>query len=123
MEVGLGNRAPPDRTTVTVTVWPDDQRRAEASVETERQDAGNRAVFVARPIFDGEGTWLVRVRLVGPAASDDVTFPLEVTPPYPPWIAYIWCLVPLIALCALWATGVRRQAQVPAPAARGSAQP
>jgi hypothetical protein len=111
IETAIRDLPPPPGTEVIVTAWPADDPQATTETTAERQDEGSLAAYTARVAFDREGEWNVRVQFAGPAPPGQVEFPLQVTPAYPEWFAYAGCFIPLIAICAMWIVGVRRQRQ------------
>lgn len=108
IETSIQNLPPPPDTSATVTVWPSDQPDAQSSVAAERQNDGGGTTFIANPEFDREGEWTVRVQLTGSAPAQEVSFTLDVTPPYPTWLESLPCLIPFVVLGVLWWMGVRR---------------
>lgn len=113
IETSIQNLPPPPDTEATVTVWPSDQPDAQSSVTAERQSEGRGATFIANPEFDSAGAWMVRVQLTGSAPPQEVTFALDVTPPYPTWLESLPCLIPFVVLGVLWWMGVRRARRQP----------
>ena len=64
---------------------------------------------VIRVPFDGEGLWTTKLAIEGPAGNEQVSFPVEVTPPGVGWIGTLACLLPFAILGLLWWRGMRRQ--------------
>lgn len=109
-EVDVNGQPAPDGTSVTVYVRPDDNHAPEsAHVATREKPLFGRERFVARVPFDAEGVWHVRLVVDGPAGHGEVNFSLTVTPPGFNFARFL-CLVPLLALGALWWWGARKAA-------------
>jgi hypothetical protein len=98
----------PDDTTVTFWVWPEDGHTGEAGTEAGVEERRGEQRFVARVPFDAEGPWGVRLVLEGTAGEGEVTFSVQVTPPYPGFVTTLACLVPFMALGGLWMWGALR---------------
>ena len=110
---GEGAPAPPE-TAVTLWVRPQDGHAAESDGHhAPWQVTRDGERFVARVPFDARGTWQVRLAVEGDEGRGEVSFPVEVTPPYPGAITTIACLLPFIALGGLWARGALRSAKAP----------
>jgi hypothetical protein len=71
--------------------------------------------FIAKVPFDARGMWDVRLVVEGAAGRGEITFPVEVTPPYPGAVTTIVCLIPFIILGGLWAAGALRSRGSPRP--------
>jgi len=106
--LAAGDR-PPDGTTVTLRVEPQDGHAAEASHPAPRQQTSYGERFVARVPFDAEGPWQVRLAVDGPAGMAQTSFPVRVTPSGIGWLATVACLLPFLLLGLLWLRGSLRQ--------------
>ncbi len=110
VQVTLGEGAPASpETVVTLRVRPQDGHAAESGEHHalwQMTRDGER--FIAKVPFDARGTWQVRLAVEGDDGGGEVSFPVEVTPPYPGAITTIACLLPFIALGGLWARGALR---------------
>ena len=107
--VTLDDVAPPQGTTVTAWVEPEDGHRPAEAYPAERQETRYGERFVAKVPFDAEGPWQVRLVVEGPAGAGEVAFPVRVTPSGTGWLATLACLVPFLVLGGLWLRGVLRQ--------------
>lgn len=108
-----GGESPPDGTTVTVWVEPEDGHLAEAGYAAGRQQTRYGERFVAEVPFDAEGPWQVRLVIEGPAGSGETAFPVKVTPSGIGWLATVACLLPFLLLGGLWLRGALRQRSAP----------
>jgi hypothetical protein len=107
--VSLDDTAPPQGTTVTAWVEPEDGHLPAEAYPAERQETRYGERFVVKVPFDAEGPWQVRLAVEGPAGAGEVAFPVRVTPSGTGWLATVACLVPFLVLGGLWLRGVLRQ--------------
>jgi hypothetical protein len=107
--------APPADTVVTLWVTPQDGHADEAGHQAQRQMTKDGERFIAKVPFDARGMWDVRLVVEGAAGRGEITFPVEVTPPYPGAVTTIVCLIPFIILGGLWAAGALRSRGSPRP--------
>ena len=113
-----GTHLPAD-TQVMLWVRPQDGHAAEAGHKALRQMTRDGEQFIAKIPFDARGMWDVRLALEGSAGRGEVTFPVNVTPPYPGAVTTVVCLLPFVALGGLWAMGALRSRQSsPAPSSQ-----
>ena len=97
--------APPDDTMVTLWVTPQDGHADEAGHQALRQMTKDGERFIGKVPFDARGMWDVRLVVEGSAGPGEVTFPVDVTPPYPGTLTTIVYLIPFTILGGLWAAG------------------
>ncbi|MDQ7031032.1 MAG: hypothetical protein Q9O62_15310 [Ardenticatenia bacterium] len=111
VEATLEEGAPvPAGTTVSARVWPDDGHLAEVTYTGTRTSSllGPERFTIQVP-FDAEGLWWVRLTLSGPAGTGETTFSVTATPPGTSLsLGSLLCLVPFLAVAALWWWGARR---------------
>ncbi|MFQ5593839.1 MAG: hypothetical protein ACE5HA_06790 [Anaerolineae bacterium] len=106
--LSAGDPIPTD-TEVTLWIQPEDGHATAAGYRAERQTTRDRERFVAKIPFDAEGMWQVRLVLDGSAGHGETAFQVRATPPGPRWVGTLLCLLPFIALGALWLMGALRQ--------------
>jgi hypothetical protein len=99
----------PQDTAVAVTVAPEDGHAGEMVYVAQRDQTRYGERYVAKVPFDREGAWATRLTIEGSAGYEQVSFPVEVTPPGVGWIASVACLLPFAILGLLWWRGMRRQ--------------
>jgi hypothetical protein len=104
-----GGEVLPRDTEVTVAVVPQDGHAGEMAYVAQRDQTRYGERYVAEVLFDREGSWTTRLAIEGPAGYEEITFPVEVTPPGVGWIATAACLLPFAILGLLWWRGMRRQ--------------
>jgi hypothetical protein len=108
-----GGEVLPRETAVMVGVVPQDGHAGEMVYAAERDQTRYGERFVAKVPFDREGSWTTRLSIDGPAGTEQVSFPVAVTPPGVGWIATVACLLPFAILGLLWWRGMRRQRSTP----------
>ena len=109
----------PADTQVMLWVRPQDGHAVEARHEALRQMTRDGERFIAKTPFDARGMWDVRLELEGSAGYGEITFPVNVTPPYPGAVTTIVCLLPFVALGGLWMMGtLRSRRSSPAPSSQ-----
>ena len=59
--------------------------------------------------FDAEGLWQIRPVLEGSAGGAEIESPMRVTPPGVSGLGTLVCLLPVVALGALWLASACRQ--------------
>jgi hypothetical protein len=110
VQVALPDESPaPAGTEVTLWTRPEDGHTAETAHQARRQETRYGERFVAEVPFDAKGVWHVRLAIAGSAGQGEHTFPLEVTPKGFSWLVTLACLLPFVALGALWLRASRRQ--------------
>jgi hypothetical protein len=102
-----GTPAPAD-TTVGLWVRPEDGHADETGHQAGWQMTRDGERFIAKVPFDARGMWRVRLTVEGAEGGGEVTFLVEVTPPYPGTLTTIVCLLPFVVLGGLWAAGALR---------------
>lgn len=98
----------PTDTVVRLWVKPQDGHAPETHHQAQRQATRQGERFIAKIPFDARGIWDVRLELEGTAGRGEVTFSVEVTPPYPGVLTTLACLLPFVVLGALWVAGALR---------------
>ncbi len=99
----------PRNTKVLVAVAPDDGHARETVYTAERDQTRYGERYVAKVPFDTKGLWTTRLAIEGPAGNEQLSFPVEVTPPGVGWVATLACLLPFAIFALLWWRGMRRQ--------------
>jgi hypothetical protein len=92
-------------------VRPEDGHADEAGHQAWWQMTRDGERFIGKVPFDARGMWQVRLTVEGDDGHGEVTFSVEVTPPYPGALTTIVCLLPFVILGGLWAAGALRPHQ------------
>jgi hypothetical protein len=114
--VSAERTAPPDDTVVMLWVTPQDGHADETGHQALRQMTKDGERFIGKVPFDARGMWDVRLVVEGSAGRGEVTFPVDVTPPYPGTLTTLVCLLPFVFLGGLWVAGALRSRRTPGPA-------
>ncbi|MCP4537908.1 MAG: hypothetical protein GY832_12255 [Chloroflexi bacterium] len=114
VQTTLANGTPtPADTVVMLWVRPEDNHADETGHQAGWQMTRDGERFIAKVPFDAKGMWQVRLTVEGVDGSGEITFSVEVTPPYPGALTTIICLLPFMVLGGLWAAGALRSRQSP----------
>lgn len=85
-----------------ISVWPTDEHKSEAAFTAVPAEEDEPFQLVGEVDFDRRGEWEARFHFEGRDGSDEVTLPIDVTPPGAGTIDLIWFLGPFLALAFLW---------------------
>ena len=109
IEATLSDAGPvPVDTVMSVAVRPQDDHTAGSSHQAVRQVTRQGERFIGKVPFDARGTWVVVLEIAGSAGRGEISFDVEVTPPYPGVLTTLACLLPFAALGGLWVAGALR---------------
>lgn len=92
-----------DDTRAELWVQPSNGRLPEARSTAVREPMRTGLRFVARPPFDAEGRWRVRVMLRGARGEAEVGAEVDVTPPDLGRGGMLYYLLPFLGIGAVWA--------------------